>query len=297
MNNPEKENKRQTIYESINDLWRDIFDYKETGKLDEYIDFITRIPSHAPFNNTLVFLQNPKCGYYETKRRWKNIFEREVKRDASPMLILKPFGPVDLVYDLSDIEGPKIAPEELLYWWLQKGGFSEERFEHTMKNLKKEYDINVIFSSPEEYFRKSYNGGNFRTAGYAVKHSNRGKDIIFHPRYKREAYTSELYSVFCHEIAHHLLGHLGDIFVQKKTKKGKLESPVIKVKSRRDIGENLMELEAELASWIVLRMLGIEAEKSVKYMASWLRDKKDVREVNLSEVLKVAGKIKKMGES
>ncbi len=285
----------QTIYESINDLWIDIFDYKRTGKLDKYIDFITKIPSHAPFNNTLVFLQNPNCGYYETKRRWKNIFDREVKRDARPMLILKPFGPLDLVYDLIDIKGPKIAPEELISWWLQKGGFSQKRFEHTMKNLKKEYGINVVFSSPEEYFQKSYSGENFRTAGYAVKHSNSEKDIIFHPRYKREDYTAELYSVFCHEIAHHLLGHLGEIIIEKK-EKGKPKK-ILKVKSRRDISENLIELEAELASWIALRTLGIESSKSVKYMASWLSDKKDAREVNLSEVLKVAGKIKEMGNN
>ena len=52
----------------------------------------------------LVRLQNPTCGFYATEPDWVKRFERKLKEDARPMLILAPMHPVMLVYDLLNHE-------------------------------------------------------------------------------------------------------------------------------------------------------------------------------------------------
>jgi hypothetical protein len=57
----------------------------------------------------LVKLQNPSCGYYATEKDWRVRFQRALKEDARPMLILAPMRPVMLVYDLDSTEGSPSA--------------------------------------------------------------------------------------------------------------------------------------------------------------------------------------------
>ncbi|MBK7442542.1 MAG: hypothetical protein IPI65_13570 [Bacteroidetes bacterium] len=43
--------------------------------------------------------------------KWKK-YRRTIKKNARPLLILMPFGPVEFVYDITDTEGDEI-PEYL----------------------------------------------------------------------------------------------------------------------------------------------------------------------------------------
>lgn len=64
----------------------------------------------------------------------------------------------------------------------------------------------------------------------------------------------EAYGVLVHEIAHCLLGHLGKIVIKKYIKKENAKEEIIDIviaSDRKDIKENLKELEAELTAWIV----------------------------------------------
>jgi hypothetical protein len=57
------ENKKRQlkIYESINGFFAGVFELKDSNKLTKYFSFLKKVPDHAPFNNTLVFIQNPDC--------------------------------------------------------------------------------------------------------------------------------------------------------------------------------------------------------------------------------------------
>jgi hypothetical protein len=88
MNNPKAQ---QKIFESINGFFIRAIELKESEKLAAYFRFMKMVPNHSPFNNTLVFIQNPNCGYYATASQWEKRFGRVIKNDVRPMVILFPF--------------------------------------------------------------------------------------------------------------------------------------------------------------------------------------------------------------
>jgi len=74
----------------------------------EYLDllaFVARLGHFSPFNALLLRIQKPGLVWAASAYHWATRFERRVKRDARPLLILWPFAPVALVYDLVDTEG------------------------------------------------------------------------------------------------------------------------------------------------------------------------------------------------
>lgn len=283
----EKQTKQQKIYESINDFFIRAIELKDSGKIEAYFKFLKKVPDHAPFNNSLVFVQNPDCGYYATAKQWQDRFKRTIKKDARPMVILFPFGPVEFVYDIESTEEEKITDEEVLFWWRENGGILNDKIiENTRLNLD---SLDVKYKHLES--RKYFEEASHRTGGYAQRnHANNELSIVLHPRYSKESLES--YGVLCHEIAHILLGHIGPVEILSKKEN---ERRRVVAKDRESVPKNIQELEAELVAWIVFESLGIE-KNSESYMASWMNDQDDIRGLSMSDVLRVAGKIQEMGK-
>lgn len=207
------------------------------------------------------------------------------------MLILQPFGPVNFVYDFSNTYGDDNFSEDNLYWWKDENNnsFDVKVIEKTIKKLDKEYNIKTKVN--EDLF-KYVRLNSPTTMGYASKNYKNGSigEIIIHPRYaNNKELTVESYGVLCHEIAHHLLGHLNEIFIYNK--KGKKK---ILVKGR-NVNRKISELEAELTSWIVFLMHNLE-KNSMQYIAQWISGEDDFKKISISEVLKVSKKIYDLGK-
>ena len=60
----------------------------------------------------LLHVQKPGLSYAASARDWRDRFGRRPKEGARPLIILWPFGPVALVYDVMDTEG-KPLPEDV----------------------------------------------------------------------------------------------------------------------------------------------------------------------------------------
>ena len=69
------------------------------------LHFVIRLRIFAPFNAMLLQVQKPGLLYAASRVDWFERFNRTVKDGARPLLILWPFGPVALVYDVADTEG------------------------------------------------------------------------------------------------------------------------------------------------------------------------------------------------
>jgi hypothetical protein len=85
--------------------------YNSAERQMKLLQFIARFRQFAPFNAMLLHIQKPGLTHAATIRDWWKKFHREPKRDARPLLILRPFGPVDFVYDIQETEGDPL-PEE-----------------------------------------------------------------------------------------------------------------------------------------------------------------------------------------
>ncbi|WP_009963814.1 hypothetical protein [Verrucomicrobium spinosum] len=79
--------------------------YKTSTDYFKLLEFTKRLRNFAHFNAMLLHVQKPGLRYAASAYDWKERFGRRPKENARPLLILWPFGPVALVYDVQDTEG------------------------------------------------------------------------------------------------------------------------------------------------------------------------------------------------
>ncbi len=122
----------------LDELFRATLAYRRSTAYFDLMKFISRFPKYAPFNCFLLHTQNPNLSYVATPFQWWSDFERKIKPDSRPMVILVPFGPVSFVYDLADTEGKKL-PRQLERPYETWGDHVPETVWHnTRRNCKRE---------------------------------------------------------------------------------------------------------------------------------------------------------------
>ena len=283
----EHKEKTQIVADRVNEYFEQIFELKASDTLKQYLDFCERVAEHSAFNNTLVFIQKPECFYYATKSQWKRHFNRNIKELARPLLVLFPFAPVEFVYDLEDTDGEPL-PMDFVYWWREKhGGISKGTLENLM-TLCNELEMKTTIASSEYIKHHSHH-----TFGVALKYTDTNEHSIeLHPRYKDPGLLQEAFGVLVHEIAHHLLGHLGEktITVQVRGK----SCTVVIAKENHDANRGVGEVEAEITAWLVFAKLGLK-KRSAEYLAGWITERA-TKEMRITEVNKAVDKIFKMSQ-
>src|ERR1039457_5528625 len=108
---------RQDLFESsaarslLDQLLTDSRLYRTSKDYKELLDFVVRLRNFAPFNVMLLQVQKPGMRFAASARDWRERFGRTPQEKARPLLILWPFAPVALVYDLADTDGRPL-PED-----------------------------------------------------------------------------------------------------------------------------------------------------------------------------------------
>ena len=257
----------EEYHSTLDDLFQRSALYRNSGQFREAIEFTARFRQYAPYNNMLVKLQKPSCCFYATERDWKDRFERNVKEDARPLLILAPMHPVMLVYDLDDTEGKEL-PAEIRNFAKAEGEWKPHLLELVLANAERDR-ILVQFKE-----LGSQHGGFATTRLRDGSHKMR---IVVHSGLDDKS----RYSVLCHELAHIYLGHLGtdkDIWWPCRT----------------NLTHQTVEIEAESVSAIVCTRAGLTTTAAA-YLALHLKEGKVPSSVSLELIVKVAGKLEDMG--
>ena len=191
-----QERPARQVESTVDALFRESAAYRSSAAFQEMVSFMANFREYAPFNNMLVKLQNPSCSFFATQSDWHRRFDRRLKEDARPMLILAPMHPVMLVYDLDSTEGTE-PPAELRQFAKFEGEWDRERGIRTATNATTRDLIRV-----DDVKLSSTN------AGFATISAGRDGMKI------RIGLHDELdgpsrYGVLLHELAHVYLGHLG----------------------------------------------------------------------------------------
>lgn len=254
---------------SLDELFRRSIRLHSSSKYAEAITFISKLPKYSPYNNLLVYFQNPQAAYWATAARWKNDFGRCLKEDCRPMLILAPMTPVLMVYDVTDTEGEPL-PEWFNDLFKVEGGFNETVLNRTIKNCLSHDAIDVI----EKKLGLTQGGSAIRLG--------RDKDVKIRIELKAALESKVHYAILCHELAHIYLGHLG----------GDEDKwwP-----SRLYLNRHHREIEAESVAYIVCRRIGL-LSPSAEYLTGYIREPSDLSKVSIDMIAKVAGRIEGMGE-
>jgi hypothetical protein len=114
---------RRDAADTINRFYRRaMVSHGPQALLDLFKLFRRNVP-YRPFNLMMIGIQRPGATYIGTENFWRDK-QRMLNVDAKPILILRPYGPVTLVYDLSDTSdelGRPFSDDEVLNRFRPRG--------------------------------------------------------------------------------------------------------------------------------------------------------------------------------
>lgn len=262
---------------ALDELFANASAYRRSKDFFELMQFISKFSRYSPYNAFLLHVQNPKVTFVATPNQWKKRFHRRVKPGTKPLLVIAPMHPIMFVYDLEDTEGREI-PQGLLNPFETKGELSDAIFDKTIITARKD---GIMLDLTDQY--SNLHAGTAYRLPSPIKGELDENHIDFYYKIiiNYELENKAFYATFVHELGHIYCGHLG-------------KSPGAWWRDRQ-VAKDIVELEAEAISYLVCKRLGLQT-KAEQYLA--LKAKQDIELplVSLDTILRVAGKIEKMGK-
>ncbi|MDR3405889.1 MAG: ImmA/IrrE family metallo-endopeptidase [Chthoniobacter sp.] len=243
--------------------------YTQSKHYKDLLDFVIKLRNFAPFNAMLLQVQKPGLGYAASSRDWRERFGRSPKNEARPLLILWPFGPVALVYDVMDTEG-KPLPEDVACY-VAKGTIDGKRLA--------EFDAALGRKNIECY---SVDAGDRRAGMIELlrKAGDENEANLYRIHINRNHAPAVKFVTLAHELGHLFLGHLGP-------------DRRLKVPLRPPTQHAQRELEAESVAYLVCGRNGV-VSKSETYLANFVRENTTVEHLDLYQVMRAAGQVESL---
>ncbi len=114
----------QNTIPELDMLYQDVLSYRSSQAFKGMMNFIKDFPHIAPYNAMLLHMQFPGCQLALTAYEWKRHFNRYVNLGARPLIILRTFGPISFVFDISDTGGDPV-PDKVLHPYRTKGNVTK----------------------------------------------------------------------------------------------------------------------------------------------------------------------------
>lgn len=258
-------------------LFHEVGTYRRGRDFKELLHFIKLFPKIAPYNAMLLHMQKPGSSFVATAYQWMTNHKRQIKAGARPLVILRPFGPVEFVFELSDTEGEEFIPEVIIDPYAATGEVSGERFARFVSKLQ----CDGIAYAEADYGPES--------AGF-IQTTDSGRELCINGR-KKDTWVKVVYDLvvnknqtkvtklatIAHELGHLYCGHLGAPYPEWW-------------KDRSGMDRACEEFEAESVCWLVCERMGIE-NPSARYLSYYLDGRGEIPAISLEEVLKAAGMI------
>ena len=250
--------------------------YHQSTDYRALLDFVARLRNFAPFNAFLLHLQKPGLRFAASAYDWANRFDRVVKEGARPLLILWPFSPVALVYDMEDTEG-ELLPDSVQQAFRASGDLKKAHiFQFTSLLIKQGIGLKLIAYGDAH---AGHIQAEHKPEGLEI--GERSTDVKVRPTYHISVNSTHEPNVqfvtLVHELAHLYLGHLGP-------------DKYLKIAERTHPKHELAELEAESVAYLVCARNGVSS-LSEEYLANFVRDNETIESFDLYLLLKAAGQI------
>ncbi len=268
---------------AIDNLFHRSLKFRNSKEYLEFFRFLGKIFHYSHYNAMLVYWQNPEVRFFGTPGYWNKNFNRRVNENARPYIILIPFGPATLAYDVMDTSG-ELPPEVFISEGLKgelyqvKGYLPAELYGEIKKSLA-EYNILVKESvMPASKGGETYNGKG-------------GATII---NISKSFGPEQAFATLIHELAHNFLGHLGEKTLVKQSmyvrgeNKGLPKIETIRI-SKRDVDFDIREIEAETVSYLVCCRWNLESFAE-KYVSCHITEE-NIKRVSPITIIKAADKV------
>ncbi len=269
----------------LDTLFSQILTYRNIDHFNSFMHHISGMTKLSPYNAMLIYMQRPGAGKVATAAQWRSL-GAELKEGANPLIILRPFGPVEFVFEEGDLI-PETKPEGLSsIFEIKKGEVSKSELHLFVDNLKGR-GINVNFITQ---------GAN--SAGYTIP-AHTKHHLSF--RYRNHFYTmkwlnnivinnnlsdAEKFATLIHEVAHIYCGHTGNYDI-----------PRLPWYDRNTLPRNEREFEAESVCWLITQRRGIDNPSHV-YLSQYLDENDSIpKGISIETILVAAGKIEQALDS
>lgn len=240
--------------------------YRKGADYKNLLDFAVRLRNFAPFNALLLQIQKPGLNHAASARDWREKFGRTIKDGARPLLILWPFGPVALVYDLMDTDGGDLPSGVTAFE--ATGTIDKLTLAQFEKRLSKK---NIAWSQLDAGDRKA---GSIALVKRPVK---TGDPSSYKMAVNKNHDPNVQFTTVAHELAHLFLGHIGC-------------DEYLRIPERRTLTHDQRELEAESTAFVVCARNGVEC-KSQKYLASYVTQDTTTEKIDLYQIMRAAGQV------
>ena len=291
LSKPMTDGKPKGIYQEINELYNEVLAYRNTGKLQDLLQFCARMQTIGAYNAMLVHMQMPGAMLVLSRKRWEQEMCRRVTPNARPLIILIPFGPIELVFDVTHTDAIPGAPrrysdklEALMHPYPVIGEIDDEILEKLQGNLR-------YFGI---YFTDDYNAGTGECAQftcfprrvyYDVTRWENKFSIPFPLSYQlsvdHRKTPEERFVSICHELGHHFCGHLTRIAPKDEDPKER---------------KRVEEFEAEIVAWVVASRRGFKDSGAVPFLSQYADYYGQLPEIDIRNVLSAVDQIEKMFE-
>lgn len=240
--------------------------YKKGEDYKNLLDFVVRLRNFAPFNALLLQVQKPGMSHAASAHDWHARFGRTIKSEARPLLILWPFGPVALVYDVMDTEG-KPLPEGVSAF-AAHGTIDQIALERFAKFLIKK---NIAWNKVDAGDLKA---GSIQRQSWPAEPDAPSRCRV---NVNQNHDPNVQFATLAHELAHLYLGHLG-------------KDKYLSIPERPAQTHVQRELEAESVAFIVCARNGV-ANKSESYLTNYVLQDTTTEQLDLYQIMRATGQI------
>lgn len=282
---------RLTQRVEIERLFSKIRNYRNSENFREMLNFCAHFKNLAPYNAWMAQLQMPGARYILSEKEWKERYNRLLYSHARPIIILVPFGPISMVFDIGDT----YAKPDYDFWghdksrteqdilneleapYATRGTISRETLNHLLDNLAYSgIAIKSFVAAPEfgEEIRLSHE----EKITFNISGKELIKDCDYLISINSKAKTGELFASTCHELGHLFCHHLLEPYRKWQP---------------RLLSHAQEEFEAETVSWLICERMGVE-NPSEHYLARFTAEDGTVPEVSVNHILLAVNEIEHM---
>lgn len=273
--------------ENIDELQFLVKSYRNSSEFKKLLDFVGHFPYLAPYNAMLVQMQKPGATFVLTGKKWAE-FGRQPKLNGQRLIVLKPFGPVQCVFDFDDTEAIPNATEVIEEADLiQKYTASLQQTQgdlanKTMETLVSNLSVYDIYLDDKFLAANSY-------GGYIMPYHDKKLKVKIDKDHYVEVPSCFVISVnknqsnaikfhtICHELGHLFCNH--QCYDKRKKRKLTLKEE---------------EFEAETVAWLTCKRHGI-SNPSEEYLASYA-PKGEIPICSTELIMRAVTEIEKMME-
>lgn len=254
---------------AVDRLFQDALQREGANAFTDFIAFARRLSNLSVYNAMLVRLQRPGAAAVATEKRW-NAIDRHVRPGAIPIVVLRPFGPVSFLYEVSDTDGAPL-PGEHDNPFAAHGEMDEPEWGRLLKLHREKSSVRI-----EERNFGALLAGNARNLQGVPSRVPGVQAPEWLIQLNANHTIPTRFATLAHELGHIFCGHCGA--------HGRGWWP-----DRSSLPYGVRETEAEAVAFLVCSRRGLTVA-SDQYLSELIHDT-DLRQVSLYGIFEAANRI------